>query len=194
MERREDVIIRNKKEEIRKEISKRLCEQDPLSRERKSKVIREKLLALKEFQGSKTVMTYVSLPTEVDTWSLNKVALEQGKRVAVPYIEPNRKVIAAAELTTLRNLKKGPFGIYQPEESCVSIISLKEIDLIVVPAIAYDKQNMRLGRGKGFYDRFLSAEDLSLTVKIGLAFSFQIVEHLPITSYDVSVSRIITEF
>ena len=70
---------------------------------------------------------------------------------------------------------------------------MKEIDLIVVPAIAYDKANMRLGRGKGYYDNFLGAEELRSTPAIGLAFHFQVVDLLPSDSHDIPVSRVITD-
>jgi len=185
--------IRERKEEIRKEKIRRLRGQGPSLREERSRKIQEKLLSSEEFRAARTVMTYVSLPTEVDTYYLNEEALKQGKRVAVPYIEPNSQTIIASELTAIKNLEKGPFGIYQPKEGLAGTIPLREIDLVVVPLIAYDKKNMRLGRGKGYYDRFLASKDLSSAKAIGLAFHFQAADSLPSDPHDRPVSRVITD-
>ncbi|MFH1552693.1 MAG: 5-formyltetrahydrofolate cyclo-ligase [Candidatus Omnitrophota bacterium] len=192
MSQKLDIIIR-RKEEIRKETIRRLRDQEPSLREERSRKIQEELLSSEEFRDSKTVMTYVSLPTEVATDYFNKEALKQGKRVAVPYVDTNNQTIIASELTAIECLEKGPFGIHHPKDGLAKKIPLKEIDLIVIPAIAYDKKNMRLGRGKGYYDRFLTSEELSSSTTIGLAFRFQVVETLPACSHDRPVSRVITD-
>ena len=185
--------ISAKKEEIRKEIIRRLRGQDPALREERSDIVQEKLLSSGEFKGAKTVLTYVSLPEEVNTGKIITEAMKQGKRVAVPYVEPDDLRIIASEITTIDSLKKGPFGIKQPEEVHLRPIPLKEIDLVIVPAIAYDEENLRLGRGKGYYDSFLSREQMSPSKKIGLAFKFQIVKTLPKNSHDIPVDRVITD-
>ena len=181
------------KETIRKETIRRLRDQDPSLRDARSRKAQEKLLSCEEFRISKTVMTYVSLPAEVSTAYLNKEALKRGKRVAVPYIEPHGRTIIAAEITEIENLEKGPFGIYQPKDGPTRTIPLEEIELVVVPAIAYDKNNMRLGRGKGFYDRFLARDGLSSAKTIGLAFHFQVVDRISTDLHDRPVSRVITD-
>ncbi len=186
-------IIREQKEKIRKKMIRRLRSQNSALRGKRSRQIQEKLLLTKEFKTAGTVMVYVSLPEEVDTYYFIKEALKQGKRIAVPYIEPPSQKITASELKTLECLKKGPFGIYQPEPSSKKTVALKKIDLIMVPAIAYDNNNMRLGRGKGFYDRFLSERDLSSVKTIGLAFKFQIVDSLPASPHDRPVLSVITD-
>ena len=83
------------------------------------------------------------------------------------------------------------FGIYQPRKGHVKEVPLQDIDLIVVPGIAVDKNNVRLGRGHGYYDRFLCAVP-NHTRTIGLAFDFQVVEYLPQDSHDVPVWKTIT--
>ncbi len=185
--------IKIKKAEIRKEIIRRLRDQSPSLRAERSLIIQEKLLESDEFRSSNTVMTYVSLPTEVDTGHFIKTALRQGKRVAAPYIGPDGDTIIASELTAIENLEKGPFGIYQPKGGRDREIPLKEIDLVVVPAIAYDRKNMRLGRGKGYYDKFLADTDLLSSKTVGLSFSFQVVDRLPSNDHDRPVDRVITD-
>ncbi len=185
--------VKERKEEVRKEIIRRLRSQDISLREEKSRRIQEKLLSSGDFKSSKTVMSYVSLPHEVDTRYFNEEALRRGKRVAVPYITGDRREIIASELTVGKNLEKGPFGIYIPKDGLARTVPLEEIDLVIVPAIAYDMKNMRLGRGKGYYDRFLAKEELTTSKTVGLAFRFQVVDSLPSNSNDRSVCRVITD-
>ncbi|MCK5451769.1 MAG: 5-formyltetrahydrofolate cyclo-ligase [Candidatus Omnitrophica bacterium] len=181
------------KEVIRKETIRRLQDQDPHLREERSLSIQKKLLSNEGFEVARTVMIYVSLPTEVNTGYFIKKALERGKKVVVPYIEPNSNTIIATELKTIEDLEKGPLGIYQPKEGLKDKIPIGEIDLLVVPAIAYDKSNMRLGRGKGYYDRFLSRVELNSVKTIGVAFNFQIIDYLPRDPHDKPVSLVITD-
>ncbi|MGB2878747.1 MAG: 5-formyltetrahydrofolate cyclo-ligase [Candidatus Omnitrophota bacterium] len=184
-------IIRSK-EEIRKELIRQLREQDPSLRKDRSRKVQDELLSSLEFKESRVVMAYVSLPTEVDTHYFIRKMLERGKKLAVPCINTVSQSIIASELTSIDELVEGPFGIHEPENGPAKAVSLKEIDLIVVPGIAFDRQNMRLGRGKGYFDRFLANEELSSSKTIGLAFSFQIVDALPVDAHDRPVHRVIS--
>jgi len=184
--------IRLSKNNIRKELIEQLKGQAPSLRGERSRRIQEKLLSSDKFRSSKTVMTYISLPTEVETGEFNKRSLEMGKRMVVPFIDTKDRVIIASELESIDDLVKGPYGIYVPRNGPRKV-SLKEIDLIVVPGIAYDKNNMRLGRGKGYYDRFLARHELSSTKTVGLAFRFQVVDFLPSDPHDRPVSMVITD-
>ena len=185
--------IKKQKEEIRKEIKGILRRKTPVLRVEESRNIQGELVSSKEFNTSKTVMTYVSLPDEVDTMYFIEKALERGKKVAVPYIDDTDNTIIAVRLTSKIELVKGRFGIYEPKDGPAGKVDLKEIDLIVVPGIAFDKKNMRLGRGKGYYDRFLSDPNLSSAISIGLAYKCQIVNLLPSASHDRPVMRVITD-
>ncbi|MGB2629802.1 MAG: 5-formyltetrahydrofolate cyclo-ligase [Candidatus Omnitrophota bacterium] len=184
-------IIRSK-EEIRKELIRQLREQDPSLRKDRSRKVQDELLSSLEFKESRVVMAYVSLPTEVDTHYFIRKMLERGKKLAVPCINTVSQSIIASELTSIDELVEGPFGIHEPENGPAKAVPLKEIDLIVVPGIAFDRQNMRLGRGKGYFDRFLANEELSSSKTIGLAFSFQIVDALPVDAHDRPVHRVIS--
>jgi 5-formyltetrahydrofolate cyclo-ligase len=181
------------KKRIRKEMIGRLREQAPELRKKRSGAIREQLLACEAFTSSKTVMIYVSMPEEVETIKLIRTALAGGKRVSIPYLETENSEIKASELISINDLEKGPYGIYQPRKASVETVPLKEIDLVIVPAVAFDQSNMRLGRGKGYYDRFLSRQEVSSARTIGLAFSFQMVDRLPSAPHDRPVTRVITD-
>ncbi len=181
-----------KKEKIRKEIIRLLQGMDSLAKKGNDLKIQEKVLSSKEFNKSDTVMTYVSLPSEVDTWGIIKEALKRGKRVVVPFLGGDKKQIIASKLSSIECMKNGPFDIFQPENGWTDRVPLEEIDLILVPAIAFDSRNMRLGRGKGYYDKFLSQKELSSVTAIGLAYNFQVLKNLPSDVHDKSVLRVIT--
>lgn len=183
--------IRLRKSEIRKEINEKLREQPSYLRDKRSAEIQKKLVSSDEFKKARSLMTYMALPTEVKTDLVNKLALENGKKLMIPVIDDGGFIIAA-EIKSVTGLVNGPCGILRPSGPPVKT-PLKEIDLVIVPAIAYDDKNTRLGRGKGYYDKFLSSPDIKDAVTIGLAFHFQIVDYLPSDSRDIPVSKVITD-
>ncbi len=186
-------LVKQQKKKIREQILRRLEKISPQQREEKSFRITEKLLSSGEFADASTVMVYVSLPQEVDTREIIQEALKQGKRVGVPYMIPGGNKMVASEITMNYRLEKGPLGVSQPAGSEVKAIPLDEIDLVVVPALAYDKANRRLGRGKAFYDSFLAGAKPGSIRTIGIAFDEQVVENLPQSSHDIPVDRVITD-
>ena len=178
------------KKEIRKELLETLNNQSREEALKKSKIIKEKLFSLPEFKKAKFVMLYASKKEEVNTEELIDGALEMGKRVALPRRTSQETVIPKEITNRHTDLEKSTYEIHEPRESQKNVW-LNEIDLIVVPGVAFDIKNRRLGRGKGYYDRFLKnlpRNDLT----IGLAFDFQIVKSLPQDSHDIPVSTVIT--
>ena len=183
--------VKELKDKIRKEIIRRLQKQSYVIRDKRSKKINEKLLFSDEFKNSEVIMTYVSLKTEVDTYGFIKEALKKGKKIVVPYLEPDSRDLYITELTTFKDLEKGFLGIYQPK--LIKNVPFDQINLVIVPGIAYDKKNTRLGRGKAYYDRFLSKLDLSKIKIIGLGFSFQVLDFIPLDCHDIPMHKIITD-
>jgi len=180
------------KHKIRKHIREKLEAYSPLEKLKKSGIIKDKLFNEEAFKKAKVVMFYVSLKDEVDTCFMIDEALRAGKRVCVPVIlKEDKKLIAGEIKNRLEDLESQHFGIYQPRRDRVREVPLEIIDLVVVPGVAFDKKNIRLGRGHGYYDRFLSG--LATTTKaIGLAFDFQVLEALPKDPHDIPVWRTIT--
>ena len=180
------------KNNIRKGIRSNLKKTAKEEKAKKSKIIEKRLFSSLEYKKARAVMFYVSKEDEVDTRGMIKDALEQGKEVAVPYLEDETKHIIASKLKNERHLELGPYGIYHTKkDENFEEIPLDRIDLVVVPGVAFDENNNRLGRGKGYYDRFLSKLPVD-KVTVGLAFDFQIVRNLPKDSHDISVSIVLT--
>ena len=180
------------KHRIRDNIKEKIKAVSTLEKSAKSDIIKRKLFNEEVFQKAKVVMFYVSLRDEVNTLTMIDEAIKTGKRVCVPVILREEKRLIAGEIKDrAMDLEKQHFGIYQPKEAHAKEVPLHNIDLVVVPGIAFDKNNVRLGRGHGYYDRFLSGLHES-TKTIGLAFDFQVVERLPKDSHDIPVWKTIT--
>ena len=176
------------KEEIRSKILFELSKQKEEDRSIKSCLIKEKLFKQPVFRKAKRVMFYIAFKGEVETKEMIEAAKRSGKIIAVPVCVKNRASLRPALLDSHAHLKKGPYGVFEPVTS--RFIALKDLDLVITPGVAFDKRGNRLGRGKGYYDRFLSRIPKD-TPSIGLAYSLQILSAVPVTSRDVSVKKVL---
>jgi 5-formyltetrahydrofolate cyclo-ligase len=182
--------VEKTKKQVRKEILGKLSNQAREEALAKSRTIKTRLFSMPEFKKSKVVMLYASKDSEVRTEKIIDEALGAGKKVALPRCT-GLETIVPKEIENRKNdLEKGCFGIREPKKHKRSV-QLQEIDLVVVPGVAFDKSRRRLGRGKGFYDKFLKGLPRG-TLSVGLAFDFQIVDNLPKDSHDIPVSKVIT--
>ncbi len=172
--------IRNQMREQRQALS-------PALHAEKSEKIRRLLEELPDFKTAEKILIYVSLGDEVDTHALIKDALELGRTVFVPKIQEGRLTICP--LYKWEDLAPGTFGILEPCE-IVTEANPEEMDLIVVPGLAFDSRGHRVGYGKGHYDKLLK---LTHGYKVGLAFHEQMIEEVPNEEHDVPLDLIITD-
>jgi len=180
--------IRLTKRIIRSKILLRLNSQKEEGREAKSRIIKNKLFRTLDFKKAKKILFYVSFEGEVNTEGMIKKALKLGKIIAVPVCQKNR-MIKPCLLKENAELIKGPYGTLEPVgKKC---LNSRDIDLVIVPGLGFDAYGNRLGRGKGYYDRFLKRLSHT-TTSIGLAFDFQILPSIPTTKHDVAVKRVIS--
>ncbi len=158
----------------------------------KSEIIKEVLFNHEVYKKSKTIMFFVSFKNEIYTHDMIKQALKQ-KVVVVPKIVhddiKDSKEIYPSIIVDFDNLITNKIGILEPFE--VKKISYESIDLVLVPGIVFDKRGHRIGFGLGYYDKFL--KKVPKSIKVGLAFDFQVVDELPSESHDVAVEMIITD-
>lgn len=147
--------------------------------------IQQRLLLSAVFAEAQTVALYLPIRGEVETALLAAAAAAAGKRVLYPRQHDCHLEFAPAGA----GLRPGRYGIPEPTGAAVA---LAEIDLIALPGVAFDRRGIRLGYGKGCYDRTLAGEE-SLPLLVGLAYAFQLVERLPADNHDVPVDRIVTE-
>lgn len=137
-------------------------------------------------------MTYVALSDEVDTRELILKALALRKNVYAPRIFKKRKEIGIFQIRHPRkDLRKGTYGIQEPGALSFHQGNPARLDLVIVPGLGFDRRGGRLGRGGGYFDRFLLKTNRAR--KIGLAFREQMVRKIPIGSHDIRVDRVITD-
>ncbi len=157
-------------------------------RHSKSCTIASNLYSLPEFKSAHAILFYVSIGSEVKTHEMIGHALNQGKRVCVPVTDKEQHEIAPCEIRSFEELSKGAFGIPEPIEK--KPVPLSQIDLVIVPGVAFDEQGNRLGYGMGYYDKLL----MKLRAPaIALSFELQLLPSIPTESHDVRVSKIVTE-
>jgi len=171
---------------------RRLKQQKEDERRRRSEAIRRKVFRLTAFRRAKVVCCYVALPHEVQTWRMIEEMLERGKRVVVPAVQPRSKRLRACEVRApATELTRGTFGVWEPARKTARSVPVRELDLVLVPGIAFDRRGHRVGHGQGYFDRFL-ARLPKTTPTVGLAFRFQLLDRLPTAAHDHAVQTILT--
>ncbi|HRZ14014.1 MAG TPA: 5-formyltetrahydrofolate cyclo-ligase [Candidatus Omnitrophota bacterium] len=188
MEKRKELrVAALTKGQIRTTILDRLNNQKEERRKRKNALIAGKLFRTRVFKWAKIVMFYKALPGEVDTAEMIKKAIALGKMVVVPVCGHDKTIIPCI-LKLGGKLLRGPYGIWEP--AVKRSVDPKKIDLVIVPGLAFSLKGKRLGRGKGYYDRFLKRLSRRAAT-VGVAFDFQILPDLPTTPLDVDVQRVV---
>lgn len=165
----------------------------PLSERRtKDELIRHNLLALREYETAKTLLFYVSFKTEVDTTAMIEESLKNGKRIIVPKVVKEMHQLKLYEMRNLKELSPGFMGIPEPYLPDERVRDIKDIDLAIVPGIAFDYSGNRLGYGAGYYDILLSNTKKKIPF-VALVYEEQIVDSIPSESYDVKIDIIVTD-
>ena len=144
-----------------------------------------------EFSAARVVMLYLSTPTEVDTSPLALKAWQAGKTVVVPKVSWDQRRMLPVEINSLNDhmTTSGP-GVREPIEGKPVPVDL--IDFVVVPGLGFSDKGYRIGRGMGFYDRFLAQPEF-IGTSCGLAFEEQIVPDLPVLDHDIPLSMLATD-
>ena len=180
------------KNSLRQEMRSKLRAQSLEERDSKSLMIQEKLFGLDAFRRARTVCFFVGMDDEVDTVPMIEKSLSLGKRVLVPLADLENKELKLFEIRDLRaDLRPGTLDILEPDPSKTRQASVDEVDCVVVPGLAFDGEHCRLGRGAGFYDRFLAT--VPRAFKVALAFSFQVLPEIPLEHHDHPLDEVLTE-
>ena len=147
----------------------------------------DRLKRLPFLSCARTILLYFALPDEVQTQSLIDELVQQGKTVLLPKVIDNTNM-ELRQYTGTNDLSTGAYGIMEP--SGKRFTDYAAIDVAIIPGMAFDSKGHRLGRGKGYYDRFLS-QLTPKTIKIGLCFPWQRVDYVPTDENDVSMDYVI---
>ena len=179
-------VIRQQYKKIRQQLTPEMVSD-------KSQVISKQLLDSTYWKESQTIMVYLSFKNEVITDSLLDYGWKQGKTMVIPICQPNSTIMYASQISDWSQLTLNTFGIRELLNKAILTLPPENIDLCLVPGIAFDQFGHRLGFGAGYYDRFLA--QLNPTAKkIALAYSEQIhPEQLPQDAYDLPMDHILTD-
>jgi 5-formyltetrahydrofolate cyclo-ligase len=150
-----------------------------------SNKIRDNLRKIDFYRQAKSVGVYYSIGSEVQTHDLIQEFFNQGREFALPRVEKNDLVFK--KISNLSDLELGNFSVMEPKEKCETV---KNMDVVLIPAIALTREGNRLGYGFGFYDRYLHGKKCK---KIGLSYTKQILRSFPHDSHDVKMDCIVTE-
>jgi 5-formyltetrahydrofolate cyclo-ligase len=144
-----------------------------------------------EFINARVVMIYLSTPEEVDTAPLALRCWQAGKTVVAPKVFWDQKRMLPVEISSLQTgVATTQRGINEPIGG--KPVPIDMIDLVIVPGVGFSPTGLRIGRGLGFYDRFLAQPDF-IGRSCGFAFEEQIIEDLPTLDHDVPLSMLVTE-
>jgi 5-formyltetrahydrofolate cyclo-ligase len=176
---------------IRRMLREKLAAIPPVQRHSKSVAACGLLAGIPEFSQARCVMLYLSTEEEVDTCPLALRCWQEGKMVVVPKVSWDQRRMLPVEISSLQTgmTSTGP-GIREPIAG--KPIPTDMIDLVIVPGIGFTATGHRLGRGMGFYDRFLAQGDF-IGRSCGLAFEEQIVETVPVLDHDIPLSMLVTD-
>lgn len=169
-------------------------------REQLSQVITAKVLAQHEYQQAETVLWYLHCRSEVETYQTVLGELKkQHKTVVIPYCTKDKfgnNHLGLWHLQDISELSAGTWGILEPSRErwgeTGKEVSPEQIDVVVVPGVAFDRQGGRLGNGAGYYDRLFARLSAKCTL-IGIAFDSQIFQQIVMQQYDVYMHSVITE-
>ncbi len=179
------------KNQLRRELQNRLLAIPSEKRGEKSHKACQNLVCTSEFQQASAIMMYLSLPHEVDTSEAILHAWQLGKTVVVPKISWQQRHMIPVRINSLETgFSTSASGLRNPTAG--TPLPFEQIDLIVTPALGFDRKGNRLGRGGSYYDRFFANQELR-AAKCGLAFAEQVVDSIPVTESDEPVEFLVTD-
>jgi 5-formyltetrahydrofolate cyclo-ligase len=159
-----------------------------------SRQICESFAALPEYAAAQTVLFYIDVRAEVRTREYLATALTHGKRIAVPYCVED--VLHLFHLQSMDELELGMFKILEPRADLRGLpekwVPIEEVDLVMVPGVAFDRRGARMGHGRGYYDKLLEGAQPE-TPLVALAYECQLFDEIPTQPHDVFMHKIITE-
>lgn len=185
--------VQQRKKTIREQAHENRRQQE--NKDALSRTICEKFVALPEYSAGRTVMFYVDVRTEVRTRDYLATALTHGKKIVVPWCN-DRGELELFWLKSMDDLSIGMYKILEPKPELRHLpdrhVPVSDLDLVMVPGVAFTRQGARMGHGKGYYDKLLehARPDAPL---VALAFECQFFADIPTQEHDVFMDKIISE-
>lgn len=184
--------IKSLKKELRKRILQERGQIASDFRDKADQSIQGSVQRMWEYWQTKKILYYVDYRGEVSTKNLIDTGFKAGTIVCVPLTIPKTRSILAYQIKSWHDLQPGNYGIMEPKPKQCPLIDLSDIELVITPGVAFDKDCNRLGYGGGYYDRLVAKLPVDCK-RIALAYQLQIVASVPFGIYDVPVDAIVTE-
>ena len=186
---RGDFLLTEKKK-LRREMIAQRERLTPEQQREESILICRKVVDHHFFKQSQTILFYMPVRGEVDVRPAIEAAWKQGKRVALPRVERGAKNMTLWFVDSYLQLEEGVYGILEPKKREEARVTPSELDLVIVPGVAFDVDGYRIGYGGGYYDRFFAKWE-SL-VRLGVGYSFQVVSTVYPEDHDQPLHGLIT--
>ena len=179
------------KEQLRLKLQKCLCNIESENKAEKSARACRNLVSTEQFQKASVIMMYLAIPDEIDCTEAILSAWQQRKTVVVPKVLWEHKHMIPVQVNSLEaDFSVEISGLRNPING--TPVPFKEINLVVTPALAFDRKGNRLGRGGSYYDRFFTNGELK-AVRCGFAFAEQIIDSVPVVNHDQPVDFLVTD-
>ncbi len=185
--------LKQNKQEIRKTVEKKLKALSAKEMRNKCKLIEDRLFAFANFLEAETTLLYVNQPYEVDTRQILKRCSQTSKEIVLPLFSADNNGAKLYKLYDLQSdLKPGPNNMLMPDPDRCKLLDIGNIDIAIIPGIAFDEKGGRIGDGTGRYDRLIP--ELPITArKVAFALEEQMTPAVPMEPHDRYVDIIITD-
>lgn len=162
------------------------------NRAERDRAIFERVLMNKRYRSAENIFIYISKPEEADTRALIRRSLQMGKKLFAPCCTAGSREMRFYRFQSLEELVPGSFGVLQPDPAASTPAARPDLEgaLCIVPGLAFDRTGVRLGYGKGYYDRFLSR---NAVFRMGICFEELLLETLPAQPHDIRMQAIVTD-
>ena len=185
------ITLKEEKKKLREELLALRSEIVGEEREKAETAVVSRILSLTSFRFAETVLIYYPIKGEINVLPIAEAALKTGKQVAFPLCDVESSTMTYHIVSDLSELKTGSYGIPEPSSELPVYTPEKDKnDLIIIPAVCFDRQGYRIGYGKGYYDRYLNSFD---GTAVGVTFNKLLRQSVPRGRFDKHVSLIVTE-
>lgn len=185
-------MIAEKKAQLRTELQNALRTFGVSARHQASTRIQQNLFRSELWKNHEVFLLFSALPGEPRTVEILKQAVEEGKTCLYPKVDPMKLKMDLYHVKSTQRLIRGSFGILEPATDRCDPKEFREVEVALVPGLGFDATGQRLGRGYGYYDRFLGGNDFK-GITIGCHFECQLVDEIPVESHDRSVDYLLNE-
>lgn len=161
-------------------------------REQLSRQVCNYLLSNERLAAAKAIMAFHPFGDELDILPFMHEAQKRGQEIWLPLTNVTERKLIPYRYTGRQMLKQGVYGIWEPDPDRAETVDVSRLEVMIVPGVAFDSKGGRMGYGGGYYDRFLATLE-KLPFLVGVGFSIQVVEYVPLEPHDVLLDAVVSD-